>query len=66
MTETVSSPPSGQQTPIADPAESGPSSGRFEFGLMRTKEPVPAPIESIFSSGIFSRKRAMSGVWVTS
>ena len=66
MTETVSRPPSGQQTPIREPAESGPSSGRFEFGLTRTNEPVPAPIESIRTSGMFSTKRAMSGVWVIS
>ena len=33
MTEIVSSPPSGQQTPIGAPAESGPSSGRPEFGF---------------------------------
>ena len=66
VTETVSRPPSGQQTPMFEPAESGPSSGRLEFGLTRTKEPVPAPIESIFTSGMFSTKRAMSGVGVIS
>ncbi len=38
----------------------------MEFGLTRTKEPVPAPIESILTSGIASRKRATSGVWVIS
>ena len=48
---------------MREPAESGPSSGRFELGLTRTNEPVPAPIESIRTSGMFSRKRAMSGVW---
>ena len=64
--ETVSRPPSGQQTPIRAPAESGPSSGRFEFGLTRTNEPVPAPIESIRTSGMLSMKRAMSGVGVMS
>ncbi len=66
MTETVSRPPSGQQTPMREPAESGPSSGRLEFGFTLTNEPVPAPIESIRTSGMFSTKRAMSGVWVIS
>ncbi len=66
MTETVSVPPSGQHAPIRDPAESGPSSGRLELGLTRTNEPVPAPIESIRTSGMFRTKRAMSGVWVIS
>ena len=66
VTETVSSPPSGQLTPIREPAESGPSSGRLEFGLTRTNEPVPAPIESILTSGMLSMKRAMSGVGVIS
>ncbi len=64
--ETVSSPPSGQLTPIRDPAESGPSSGLPEFGFTRTNEPVPAPIESIRTSGMLSMKRAMSGVGVIS
>ena len=66
MTETVSSPPSGQQTPIRAPAESGPSSGRPELGSTRTNEPVPAPIESICTSGRLRTKRAMSGVCVIS
>ena len=52
--------------PIREPAESGPSSGRLEFGLTRTNDPVPAPIESIRTSGMFSMKRAMSGVCVIS
>ena len=30
---------------------------------MRTNEPVPAPIESTCTSGRFSRKRPMSGIW---
>ena len=58
----VSSPPSGQQTPIAAPAESGPSSGRLEFGSIRTNEPVPAPIEFTCTSGRLRMKRPMSGV----
>ncbi len=66
MTETVSVPPCAQQTPMREPAESGPSSGRLEFGFTLTKEPVPAPIESIRTSGMFRTKRAMSGVWVIS
>ncbi len=66
MTDTVSRPPSGQHTPIRDPAESGPSSGRLEFGFTRTNDPVPAPIESIRTSGMFSTNLAMSGVWVIS
>ena len=33
---------------------------------MRTNEPVPAPIESIWTSGMLSMKRAMSGVGVIS
>ena len=66
MTETVSSPLSGQLTPIREPALSGPSSGRFEFGFTRTNDPVPAPSESIRTSGMLSRKRAMSGVGVIS
>ena len=66
VTETVSRPPSGQQTPIRAPAESGPSSGRPEFGFTRTNDPVPAPIESMRTSGMFSMNRAMSGVGVIS
>lgn len=62
----VSRPPSGQHIPTRAPAESGPSSGRLEFGFTRTNEPVPAPIESIFTSGVLRTKRAMSGVAVTS
>ena len=60
----VSNPPSGQQTPIREPAESGPSSGRLEFGLIRTNEPVPAPIESTRIIGRFRTKRPNSGVGV--
>ncbi len=48
------------------PAESGPSSGRPEFGFTRTNDPVPAPIESILTSGMLSMNRAMSGVGVIS
>ncbi len=64
MTLGVSSPPSGQQTPILAPAESGPSSGRPELGSMRTNEPVPAPIESTWTSGRLRMKRPKSGVGV--
>jgi hypothetical protein len=38
----------------------------LEFGLTRTNEPVPAPIESMRTSGMLSMKRAMSGVGVMS
>ena len=34
--------------------------------MTRTKDPVPAPIESILTSGMLSMKRAMSGVGVIS
>ena len=34
--------------------------------MTRTNEPVPAPIESILTSGMLSMKRAMSGVGVIS
>jgi len=30
---------------------------------MRTKEPVPAPIESTWTSGMLSRNRPTSGIW---
>ena len=66
MIETVSTPPSGQAVPIVAPAESGPISGRRALGSMRTKEPQPAPTESIWTSGMLSRNFAMSGVVVTS
>ena len=66
MIETVFTPPSGQAVPIIAPAESGPISGRRALGSMRTKEPQPAPTESICTSGMLSRNFAMSGVVVTS
>ena len=55
------------------PADADPRAGRVgaelgpvEFGSMRTKEPQPAPTESILTSGMLSRNRAMSGVGVIS